>query len=86
MNALRRIWQVRAVVDALHTKEGLDAAPGEVEMSGKVDGQTTPGLLEGNVEVGSARRRLFHPSATVCAEGEVSHMTAGSQRGCHRWR
>ena len=50
MNALRRIWQVRAVVGALHTNQGLDAAPGEVEMSGKADGQTTPGLLEGDVE------------------------------------
>ena len=86
VNALRRIWQVRAVVDALHTNQGLDAAPGEVEMSGKADGQTTPGLLEGDVEAWSARRRLIHPSATVCSEGDVRHTTAGSQRGRHRWR
>ena len=51
MNALRRIWQVRAVVGVLHTNQGLDVVPGEVEMSGKADGQTTPGLLEGDVEV-----------------------------------
>ena len=50
MNALRRIWQVRAVVDALHTNQALDVVPGEVEMSGKADGQTTRGLLDGDVE------------------------------------
>ena len=55
-------------------------------MSGKADGQTTPGLLEGDVEAWSARWRPILPSATVCSEDDVRHTFAGSQRGRHRWR
>ena len=50
MIALRPGWQVKAVGGALHINQGQDAAPGEGEMSGKADGQTTHGLLEGGVE------------------------------------
>ena len=49
-SALRRIWQARAVADVLLTNQGRDAALGEVEMSETVGGQTTPGLLDGDVE------------------------------------
>ena len=84
VSALRR-WRDRVVVDALHVRQGLDGAPGEVGMSGKADGQTTPGLLEGGVEAWSARWRLLPPSATVCSEDDDRHTFAGAQRGRHRW-
>ena len=50
VNALWRILQVERMVDAPHTKQALDVAPGEAEMSGKVDGRTTRGLLGVGVE------------------------------------
>ena len=50
MNALWRTLQAEMMADVPHTKQALDAAPGEVEMSGKVDGRTTRGLLGVGVE------------------------------------
>ena len=49
-NAPPRTWRLRAMAGAQHSNRVLGEAPVEVEMSGKVGGQTTRGLLAGGAE------------------------------------
>ena len=61
MIALQPCWQAKGAGGALDSNQGQDAAPGEGATSGREDGQTTHGLLEGGAE-GLKTRAVVGPS------------------------
>ena len=57
-------WQTKGAGGTPSSHQGQDAAPGEGATSGREDGQTTPGLLEGGAE-GLRTKAVVGPSLVL---------------------